>query len=990
MQCVSTKAWECLNASRRCNLLIASRRTPSFRSLLIRPSSLSVNNLLNPGRYGSSSPHQQRKNKTQSTSSALVNSTDHKNNPQSLRALSERINTIYLEKRDLPELPAIWERNEAVTNGTTDRRQKIFQDVLSFLDDIYAAVDRGLFQQNSAELSTFLDKALRILSVSEPPGDSSESIYDHCARIISLLQSLNINVQHSHCESVMLVAAREGRWKEAAELYSSRIDPAGGTFFNPVTISVKNPVGLYCIARYAQETGKSAVDSVLNAVQHMSIGSSSDQECYVLAAGTALGYAGESDQMLQYVRTSLNAKQLGQPLIAATMHACLLCNRPNDALQLFDNLTSGEHHASVQWQWAGGQGKLLPACRDLALRALGASRDTNTSGEALKYFQQTEEEGWTLSYEAFLGVLLSCEKDQEWEKAVDVLFAVLQKQMENPMLRDGSSLEIPQMQASSTTNNHTENANENLTRALEVVMRTCNASRRFGVSLICAQRFADCFPNDSFGRLLEGLEKEEMPSISSISQLLASIAFASSSPRELFTTAFASLCGANCFDASQELLMKMNSSSQNDVLFSDFADLHKYNEWEQPDDDYSETWDQIVVSLKLLMDVKKLGASLSKDDRKYFSFACSRLLRDISAVECQNVGFTFIRWLLDLNPSYIGSARSTESLLAVISGSSLLELSDSLLASFMLAAAQDKGPYAALHLYKDSSLADQTGWVLSSTVAVDELFKAKEKEKALQLFESVLARTRNPDLFLVAARNLFELGDNRGVITVYKRALSSGCISESLSLLAIDSISRLRSHGKLRLMQDIAQEAAHLTGDKAASLWAGKHYWDLKKRISIDELSRILAWHERETVYLDELQLALEVVNDRSRHGFAPHIESLETIAFAASGYHSDFVPKDRTRIHLVPRNPEDWFKTIQQTLKLAEQTRLYHDSRFMSNMSMALARLGYIDEFIDLVEKCLERGIPLERHVLDAAGKSAPHNQALVQAKDAFYPNST
>ena len=274
----------------------------------------------------------------------------NRESPQSTRhILSKRFDNLLQQIDDLPLLPAIWEQGNI--DKPDPRRQQVFRETLSIMNAIHVSVDSGWIDtsgQHRVELSKYFDWALRGLSVSQSD-DPSFSKYDLCVKIMACLNSWNVNVQHSHCDSAMLVAAREGRWREAAELFSSRIDPDCGGH-SPINISVKYPIGLYCMARYAQEIGNSPVDSVFNGVLHMSIVSPSDQDRYVLAAGTALGHAGESDSMIQYVRTSLNAKQLGQPLIAATMHACLLNNRPDDALRMFDTLTGGEHHASIEWQ----------------------------------------------------------------------------------------------------------------------------------------------------------------------------------------------------------------------------------------------------------------------------------------------------------------------------------------------------------------------------------------------------------------------------------------------------------------------------------------------------------------------------------------------------------------------------------------------------------------------------------------------------------------
>ena len=58
-----------------------------------------------------------------------------------------------------------------------------------------------------------------------------------------------------------------------------------------------------------------------------------------------------------------------QPLVAAAMHACILSDRHAEALAIFDELLCGELATSAsEWQWGGGEDRLHPACRDLAMR----------------------------------------------------------------------------------------------------------------------------------------------------------------------------------------------------------------------------------------------------------------------------------------------------------------------------------------------------------------------------------------------------------------------------------------------------------------------------------------------------------------------------------------------------------------------------------------------------------------------------------------------
>ena len=635
-------------------------------------------------------------------------------------------------------------------------------------------------------------------------------------------------------------------------------------------------------------------------------------------------------------------------------------------------------------QWAGGAGKLLPVCRDLALRALGACTQTNTSQEALRYLEQVLEEDWTLSEEAWIGVLRSCEKDGAWETAMSVLFALLEQPfVDRGRLLPGGSLDLPQLEVASASSS---SSSSSVTRrqggqvlrpqyvdGLEIVLRTCNASGHYGVALVCAQRFANLYPE---------IQRKTDPT--TLSHWLGSVASVSSHPQYFVTTAAVSLSGAQCHQAAHELLTLAASDDDEkgkDLTRTDsLLRSHTHGDGEP---DGSSVWEDVLENVTLLCNVKNSNESLSTEDRVYFTAACTKVLRQLE--NHPTVGRVVLDWILNppsTIPERLVPPKEQESLAKRLSLSSLLKVSDSLLAAVMRVV----DPSTALELFMDDDKTIQdpsVKGVLSSTVAMDILFDIGEVEVAQDLLEQVLAKDRTPDLFVTAASHLFQKGDMAGVTSLYKRALTCGCLSESLSLIVLSAMSsssnqNIDSGGggavttaKARI--DVATQTGRLTGDNHSAIWAEKHYWNLKERLTWLELCQLMMWRDNDSLYLDELQLALGTVQTRQKQGLGPHLASLETIAKAASEYHDDYIPTNRTRIHLVPRTRQRWFDTIQQTLQLAEGTKLVYDVQFLSNVAQGYANLGYTTELAQLVEKCLSRGLVLDNKVLEEANKVMP-----------------
>jgi len=175
------------------------------------------------------------------------------------------------------------------------RRREVFcraKDVVSRIAD---CTKDGTLQPSGKhhhEVSVLLERILRLYSCcSCSDNNRGESVFDECMSVLDLMRKeWKLDVQHQHCQHALVAAGREQRWKDAARLFVSRINPddSGQAPFD--VLSVSDPVGLYAVARFAQEqqqqgdhsnTGKggnaSVVDNVFDAVLRMSMVSPTDQ-----------------------------------------------------------------------------------------------------------------------------------------------------------------------------------------------------------------------------------------------------------------------------------------------------------------------------------------------------------------------------------------------------------------------------------------------------------------------------------------------------------------------------------------------------------------------------------------------------------------------------------------------------------------------------------------------------------------------------------------
>jgi hypothetical protein len=143
---------------------------------------------------------------------------------------------------------------------------------------------------------------------------------EECRRALRLMASWNMDRQQWHVDCAVVAASCAGRWGEAAELFLDRIDPDRGN--PPYDVSVSEPFGLYALAMRQQQTSRSSspldseqphatpVDRVMDAVQRMSMLSPTDKATHILAAGTALGRAGEWLGLVNYLNDPSKAEHV--------------------------------------------------------------------------------------------------------------------------------------------------------------------------------------------------------------------------------------------------------------------------------------------------------------------------------------------------------------------------------------------------------------------------------------------------------------------------------------------------------------------------------------------------------------------------------------------------------------------------------------------------------------------------------------------------------
>jgi hypothetical protein len=162
----------------------------------------------------------------------------------------------------LPALQNVWSSSNVKPD---EGYSTLVVDARAFVDQLQQTIDQGQLDQIfMKEVSFLLEQSLMLFRTS----------YSDCQRVMSLAKRLNLNITHQ--KPALEAACREGRWDEAAKLFSRQIDPDMAGFM-PMDISAKEPLGLYAIARDAQKRKIPVAEQVMDAVMNMTMVNPTDQ-----------------------------------------------------------------------------------------------------------------------------------------------------------------------------------------------------------------------------------------------------------------------------------------------------------------------------------------------------------------------------------------------------------------------------------------------------------------------------------------------------------------------------------------------------------------------------------------------------------------------------------------------------------------------------------------------------------------------------------------
>jgi len=651
------------------------------------------------------------------------------------------------------------------------------------------------------------------------------------------------------------------------------------------------------------------------------------------------------------------------------MHACVLCGEHDQAIEVFDDLLKGDLAViAEEWQWGGGQDRVDPRCRDLAMRALGGSRLSGSSDRALDFYREIKDERSPISVQALSGVMKACTRERGWEDAMSILFDAQDRKSSPLIIVAGDALELTTV---TDDDSAWEKVSPHMGEFVSSVMKACNVKGEFGLALLALRLFETSLPESVVGSCHEKTRHAAGTlSFPEVPESIGGTAIACIDTDILATTAMVSLCGLSWPSAAADVFEVIDSL--NEVKLVQARDVYGYakiEETAQKERGIKLAWEAPFQNVhRITAAVHKVINSadgLSSQDTDLFASALATTVHSCTVAGQAQTGLCLVEWV---ERTLSGEVRESDTVL----GSSVLPVTDGLLAAVIDAYLAVDRPDDSFRLFQnhvaESMYSEMT---LSSTAAIKILFKLGRIEDAVSLFHKTAANNYNPDLFVVVARGLVQAKEWSVAADLYRLAVSVDCVNEDLSLLAMKAVASSHSDGKIRVLRNIVNDLCQRIGFDE-NIWRESNYWALKRLIGPTMTSRLMWWQDPKTRHLEELELALRQLDESSSSGLMPKKDVIRLIVSAAKSFRNYKVPPERTRLPRIPRDRETWLKTLRDVVQVAKHTSLMDEPHFIENVTHAFQGLGQTSDSVRVVSEAIARGLRMKESTLQDVSRAA------------------
>lgn len=795
-------------------------------------------------------------------------------------------------------------------------------------------------------------------------------------------------------------------------------------------------------------TDSMVAEQIMDAVQRLVMVSPQDQSTYVLAAGNALGYSGCWRELNDYRKSSILSPQYGVPLIAAVLRASILCEEYDAALEILvdeiilspallpftkRNITQSDENdlfsdSSVsnleeEWQWGGARDRMDPLIRDLAMQVIGgasAMQPTNASSHnqnldwkihdycdsrlALEFFRQSLEERLTISQDALLGVVEACERDKDWNGALSVLRIILEEEDNDknsqltPWIVESQQLSISERNVVDEELIVAKETLSNLGPLVASVMRNCNSSSNFGLSLFTLKLYEyalfRCTDNESSHDSL-------LPPEEGISRMLDKMGMKRSAQEyeELLVASMVALSGLRCHKNAMRLY-EITTRDNTETLDSAASCVYQYallnqkrhgtpilgNPWLSAHEHIDQLTKANSLTRKIpqnksarISDYNEMRAGLQIHQWEGIEELLARAMNSCTNAHQPQLSLYLLRWMeesvyserRDTQSFWLQSNRHTVDVVDVDSA----RYDDSVTAETILALRWTKNLAIANDMFEGVlekySEDDLVRWKKTIVAGLTTMIASGRGNDAVKVFGVLDGNARSTASYTTVGRHLSKVKDWKELIGLYKDATTEGYSSEELSLLAMLAVTSTKVDNRLRVLRAIVDECANSVGLDSKQ-WTMVKYWQLKRTLGFYHTRLIMWWNDEERAPLDEVNLAIKEFHKETANGMRPKNDVVRAI-FAGAQHHNALGLEFQDGYEKVPRSADQWTKLLGNVLQAVQESPVRYDPNFVDSVVQAYKSLGYDGECLDYfsgvlaVERTRIRRSTLE-NVLEAA----------------------
>ena len=620
----------------------------------------------------------------------------------------------------------------------------------------------------------------------------------------------------------------------------------------------------------------------------------------MMAAGSALGRAGQWQGCVDYILDNSDSSELGQPLFAAVMSACYICEKYDAVLDVYYKMQEGSDSTRSDWQWEGGFARSHPLCMDLLLRSVGMrllnidGRNQGFGEATVLIFNQIIDEGGRISLDAIRGVLRACENDGDYELAIQVL-KILQTY-------EGSKSDWKIVHGSDNNFLYASEEASIVTQAIDddvlaTVMDTCCSAGEFGLAILCLRTTNSIGYYQSNSTFAENVDSDIG---FMVENLIAQQPMLHDSTRLMESTVVA-LTNLQCSKDAMKLYSRCTDSqgrSLGKVLPLPLSNrIHVNSAWR-------EAYHHMDRLLHAADAIRSSNHKMSQEDRYNLSLGTALMIKCATKAGQVNAGLEVANAVLASISQQKNSKKSIKDTMKSFFG--LKEesnekdevfwfLSDEVFASIIAARRAKYGINDAHDFYFNGMSAiiakDRTReWVESTNLALDLMVELGDIDRAEDFFKSIDKKTRTPDTYAIMA-NGYKLGERWGKIAAcYRAAKKDSLLSERLCFLAMQEIAKSETSSKIKIIRSVTDDVAALKGGVKSGAWIADNYWTLKRLLGYHHARLLMWWNDPNETQKFEFRLAAQHMNERKKKGLASEIDALTALIQLANGHALDNV----------------------------------------------------------------------------------------------------